>query len=72
MEKKSLLKLLDESIVVEELAIPIYSEHLDSALFWSGFKSEITDEIKKTLLKIANESKEHIRIIQKLKNKIGG
>ena len=37
METKKILEKIDEAILNEEMAIPIYANHLSSALFYSGF-----------------------------------
>lgn len=34
--KKIIIRMINESIIEEELAIPLYSSHIEQALFWSG------------------------------------
>jgi hypothetical protein len=67
MDKKEVLANLDDSIVIEELAVPIYRKHFDSALFWSGLKEEDVKIIKTKLNTLIDESLEHVEILKKLK-----
>ena len=70
MSKDELLKLIEDSIIIEERAIPIYQEHIDSALFWSGFSAEQQETIKSTLEEITKDSEKHIAILNALKKKV--
>ena len=67
MSREDALKIIDDSIIVEELAIPVYQKHLNSALFWSGFDTEDVNSIRFDLELLTKESKEHIIILNQLK-----
>jgi len=67
MPKDELIKLIEDSIITEELAIPIYKKHLSSAIFWSGFKDDDAKIIKDDLELLTQESRQHIIILNKLR-----
>lgn len=53
------IALLEEAVKTEESAIQIYTRHIESTLFLSGFKEETGDRIKQTLQVLAEESQKH-------------
>ena len=63
----AVLKKIDEAIVREELAVPIYTSHISAALFWSG----VSDAKKKTIIQdlklLTRESKAHIALLKKVR-----
>lgn len=70
IKKAELLKFLKEAEVLEEKSIPVYTKHLESAIFFSGFSKEEQDELKKVLLILKKESEGHKEIYEDLINKI--
>ncbi len=70
IKKEELLKSLKEAEVLEEKSIPVYTKHLDSTLFLSGFSKEEQEELKKVLLILKKGSEEHREIYEDLINKI--
>ncbi len=54
----------------KELAIPIYTKHLESTFFFSHFKPEAQEEIKKMLLTLAMESEVHARTFEAIIKKV--
>ncbi|MDD5464779.1 MAG: hypothetical protein PHP73_00285 [Candidatus Omnitrophica bacterium] len=70
IKKEELLKFLKEAEVLEEKSIPVYTKHLDSTLFLSGFSKEEQEELKKVLLILKKGSEEHREIYEDLINKI--
>lgn len=70
MTKQELLNALEEGLRTEESALPIYTKHIDSTLFLSGFTPEQQDRIRQILNRLSTESTGHARIYQNLIEKI--
>jgi hypothetical protein len=72
MTKDELIARLKQLRSEEELAILVYTKHLESTFFFSRIKAEDREEITKTLLTLAMESEVHARMfegaIQKLRD----
>lgn len=68
--KEKLIEYLKESIDSEEKSIPIYMQHLDSAVFWLGLGNKIAEDIKNSFTDLANQSKRHKVILQGLMKNI--
>jgi len=68
--KKLLLEILRNSLDAEEKAVPIYIEHLSSALKWTGLDKKKEDEIRRTFKRLGSESLEHKKIVSGLIKKI--
>jgi rubrerythrin len=66
IKKEDLLASLKESLNTEERAIPIYTRHLNSTLFLSGFSKDLQEKIKNTLLTLKSESQRHEQIFKAL------
>lgn len=66
IEKQELLRFLEEAYLYEESAVPIYTRHLESAVFWTGIKPESIKRMKDLLEKLAKDSERHKIIVQKL------
>jgi hypothetical protein len=66
MDKENVKSTISDSIVVEEMAIPIYERHLQDSLFWSPFTDEEEKYIKESLARLVVDSKKHVEILQKL------
>lgn len=72
MKKEELLAALKKLNAEEELAIPIYTQHLDSTFFLSGFAPEVQEKIKGTLLILSKESEGHAKVFKDMIQKIEG
>ncbi len=64
--KENLLIKLKEALVAEEQSIPIYTKHLDSAVFWAGWDDQVAKKAKDTFRSLAHESEKHRALIEKL------
>lgn len=64
MTKEELIFQLQKLCDEEEHAIPIYTKHLDSTFFLSGFKPKVQKEIRELLLTLALESEVHARMFE--------
>jgi rubrerythrin len=72
MNKKEIVKHLKSALIAEEKSIPIYTKHLDSAVFWTGLEKEKAEEIKAILSELARGSIIHKEIIENLIKKLEG
>lgn len=70
MNKEDILKKIDEAILTEEKAMPIYTKHIGNTLFWSGLSKETQNKIKDTFLKLKQESSKHINQLEAAKKLI--
>lgn len=70
MTKQELLKLLKETLNTEESAMPLYTRHIDSTLFLSGFDSGEQKHISRILNTLNAESTDHGIALRQLINKI--
>jgi rubrerythrin len=68
ISKKEALEIFKNAKFAEEKAIPIYTKHLSSALFWTGMGREKIQKIKEALDTLAKESKVHIELTEFLIN----
>lgn len=70
ISKEELIGILKKACEVEEKAIPIYTKHLESAVFWTGISRDDALKAREILRRLARESKSHkiivTRIIEKL------
>jgi rubrerythrin len=64
MTKDELIAKLKQLHNEEELAIPIYTKHLESTFFLSKIKPKDQVEIKEILLTLAMESEVHARMFE--------
>lgn len=62
-----ILAKINQGIIIEETAIPIYKEHLETALFWSGMPEEIQNQIITYLNILVDDSQKHITILKRIK-----
>lgn len=72
MTKQELLNLLQEAVKTEESAIPLYTKHISSTLFLSGFDEGAKERIRQILEKLYRESTGHSKIYKKLIDRIQG
>ena len=70
MTKQELLKSLQHALKTEESAMPLYTRHISSTLFLSGFDSDSQKRMSEILQRLNAESTRHGMILQKLINKI--
>lgn len=68
--KEELIKEIDNAAVTEKNAVILYSKHLKVILAWSGVNNEKRKIINSNLDTLINESTEHIKLLDELKNKI--
>jgi len=70
IQKEELLTALRKLSAEEELAIPIYTQHLESTFFLSGFKPGVQQKIKEILSVLAKESEGHARVFRQLAKEV--
>jgi len=70
MTKQELLKLLQNALKTEEIAMPLYTRHIDSTLFLSGFDPDAQKRMSGILHTLNIESTHHGMALQWLINKI--
>jgi hypothetical protein len=71
MTKRELMKFIDDAVDLEERAIQIYSKHLNTALFWSGFPELTRKQLSISLNMLIKESGRNSAELNALKEKIG-
>jgi len=70
VEKKKLLKMLEEASQLEDRSIPIYSRHLKTALFWSGLDASTREQLRIQLGILEKESQRHTKVLKEMAKKI--
>ena len=70
IKKEDLIKRIVDSIITEENAVMLYSQHLQAIIPWSGVSKKKQIEIKNILEILNNESSEHKIILTAIKNQI--
>jgi len=70
VEKHKLLKMLEEASHLEDQAMPIYSRHLKTALFWSGLDAAAREQLRIQLGILEKESQRHTKALKELAEKI--
>ncbi|MDD5227115.1 MAG: hypothetical protein PHV97_08050 [Candidatus Omnitrophica bacterium] len=70
MTKNELIARLKKLRDEEELAIPIYTKHLESTFFLSHIKPDARKEIEGMLLTLAMESEVHARMFEGMIKKV--
>ncbi|MFC1693106.1 hypothetical protein ACFL1R_06345 [Candidatus Latescibacterota bacterium] len=65
--KEEIIRKIDDAILMEDSAIPIYSKHIKSTLFWSGLNDEFQKRIKETLDFLTEESQKHVFLLERVK-----
>jgi len=66
INREELIRILKYSLDREEKSIPIYTKHLESAIFWTGIDEAKAKGLKELLRYLAQESQKHMNIIDKL------
>ena len=64
--------MLEEARLTEEQAIPVYTRHLDTAVFWLGMDEKDAGRVKRTLNALANDSRRHKEVVERLLEEIKG
>lgn len=64
---KEVLDKVDEAVLKEEMALPVYSSHISSALFWSGLPEEKQKFIIESLEILERESLGHVQAFKRVK-----
>ncbi len=64
--QSEILALLQEAIVKEELAIPLYVSHIEQAFFWSGLSKKVQEEIVERLKILESESQGHVQTLKRV------
>ena len=59
MTREELVRRLQEAALTEEMAIPIYAQHLPKTLFWSRLPEKDIDFIKAGLSRLSADSSRH-------------
>ena len=72
VDKKELLKILEDAILLENHSVPIYSHHLKTALFWSGLQAAEREKLRIQLGILEKESERHSRVLGEMRKKIEG
>ena len=70
MTKKELIAQLKKLHNEEELAIPVYTKHLESTFFLSTLTADAQKNIKEMLLTLSLESEVHARMFESTIQKI--
>lgn len=70
VEKNKLLKMLHEAAALEDRAMPIYSRHLKTALFWSGLPAAAREQLRIQLGILEKESHRHKKVLDVMRRKI--
>ena len=70
MTKAKLLKKLDEAIIIEEQAVPVYSDHLKVIFKWSKLSKENKKRINEIFNILIKESKKHITMFKYIKKQL--
>ena len=71
MIKEALLEKLEEAIKIEEAAIVVYSRHVDSTLFLSGFSPDSRQSVARILAELLEDSQRHRKTFEKLIARVG-
>ena len=64
--KEKLIDELEESLNTEESAVPLYTKHISSTLFLSGFTDKSCSRIEEILSELASDSDRHASMFKQL------
>ena len=65
-ETNTLLDRLHDACIREELAVPLYTSHIEQSLFWSGLPKEKQKHIISSLKTLERESEQHAKSFKKI------
>lgn len=66
VDKAEMIKRLTLALQKEEKVIGIYTEHLDSAMFWTGISEDAAGKIKASFHILAEQSGKHKKMVEEL------
>lgn len=67
MKKEEIIKKIDEAILTEEKAIPIYMKHIESTMYWSELKEKDRINIRNVFVQLKEDSLKHIEFLNRIK-----
>lgn len=70
VDNRELLTVLRRAQDAEEKAMPIYSKHLQSAIFWTGISPDRVRKAKEILKRLARESAAHKVMVDRMIKKL--
>lgn len=70
MEKDELMRKIEDAIIVEEQAVPVYSRHLKVILSWYSLSKEKKARLDKIFAILIDESKKHKAILENVRSRI--
>ena len=70
IDKNELIKILEEALIAEEKAIPIYMKHLATAVLWTGMEKVDMEKIRTTMSVLLVESEGHKNTVLDLLDRI--
>ena len=65
--KQQVLREIEDAILKEETAIPIYASHIKAAMFWSGLPDAKQEKIKAGLEVLLKDSRGHVYLLREVK-----
>ena len=65
--KKQILKEIDQAILKEELALPVYTTYISAEKFWSKLSTEVQKKISTDLQILHDDSMRHAMMLEELK-----
>lgn len=68
MKKEEILSMVDDAIIQEEMALPIYAKHLKSVMFWSHFSQKEQMIIVEKLKLLIKETQAHAAYLNRVKD----
>jgi len=72
IKKEELKRLIKDAMDKEEKSIPIYMNHLRTAVFWIGLKDKDVKKVKDAFVDLASKSAGHKKVLEELLKKIEG
>jgi hypothetical protein len=69
--KQQVLREIEDAILKEETAIPIYASHIKAAIFWSGLPADKQEKIKNGLEILLKDSRGHVYLLREVKKIYG-
>ncbi len=70
--KEEVIRILEEAVKIEESVVPLYSRHISSTLFLSGFEEQIQARISGILNRLLKDSKRHEKMYEDQLRKVKG
>lgn len=68
LDHKQVLQEIEVAAIKEELAIPVYTSHIKSALFWSSLSDKKQQMILEGLETLSRESEGHVILLNRVKD----